>query len=118
MSRTIAGFDLDELADRIILPALIVGKSRGLPGVDLAASVTFEALGDVPPEQLGDGHPVLGGTDPHAPGDVLGQDGLKPDVVDAHLRHGTHSATDPYLNAGIGEMNGCGSEGMRVRWHS
>ena len=107
MSRMIAGFDLDELAQVFIGGALL-----GCP------RVTFEALGDVPPEQLGDGHPVLCGTDPHAPSDVLGQDGLKPDVVDAHLRHGTHSATDPYLNAGIGEMNGCGSEGMRVRWHS
>lgn len=73
MSRTIAGFDLDEPADRIILPALIVGKSRGLPGVDLAASVTFETLGDVPADELADADHLPAGGLVHAPVHVLGQ---------------------------------------------
>lgn len=89
---TIARFDIDELASLILLRAVLGGDSARHQLVDVEsvpAGVALEALGDPTPQQLCDGHPVLGGTDTHAPGDVLRQNGLKPDFVDAHLRHTT-----------------------------
>ena len=56
---TIAGFDIDQLADQIVYGALLADWPLGEPTIRLAGHVALEALGDVAPDQLSDGHALV-----------------------------------------------------------
>jgi len=103
MSRTIAGFDLDELVEVFIGGALL-----GCP------RVTFEALSDVPPHQLPDADHVL----TSAPvkglvGDLVEQD------LEALSEPGSHGRDGTCTRSPTSDTNvGCACTTECVRWYS